>query len=78
MLGYHGDKAALAQLVASTMPQLAERVGTTGLAESWREGSWRKAIEGAWVELKLDNMKGDEIAGVSMLQDVQFSLGRIF
>eukprot|EP00434_Breviolum_minutum_P026752 symbB.v1.2.023644.t3/scaffold2178.1/size86794/7 len=33
MLGYHGDKAALAQLVASTMPQLAERVGTTGLAE---------------------------------------------
>lgn len=31
--GYHGDKAALAQLVASTMPELAERLGTAGLAE---------------------------------------------
>lgn len=36
MLGYHGDKAALAQLVASSMPQLAERMGTTGLAEAWQ------------------------------------------
>ncbi|CAK8985826.1 unnamed protein product [Durusdinium trenchii] len=33
MMGYHGDKAALAQLVASTMPELAERLGTAGLAE---------------------------------------------
>jgi hypothetical protein len=36
MLGYHGDKAALAQLLASSMPQLAERMGTTGLAEAWQ------------------------------------------
>ena len=41
MLGYHGDKAALAQLVASSMPQLAERMGTTGLAEAWQDKSFK-------------------------------------
>ena len=42
MLGYHGDKAALAQLVASTMPQLAERMGTTGLADAWERKIWKE------------------------------------